>query len=87
MQVRACLEAVGLDHFLLHNVLAHEQLVDTRTVVALQLDHLTPLLVVDDGAIAAEVLFFFKKTLFLWSMLLVTFLKILTSFSIFVRSM
>jgi len=78
---------VGLDHFLLHNVLAHEQLVDTRTVVALQLDHLTPLLVVDDGAIAAEVLFFFKKTLFLWSMLLVTFLKILTSFSIFVRSM
>ena len=50
------LEAVDLDVLLLDNALLRKKLADARAVVALELDDLAPLDVVDDRAIAAKVL-------------------------------
>ena len=50
------LEAVDLDVLLLDNALLRKKLADACAVVALELDDLAPLDVVDDRAIAAKVL-------------------------------
>merc|ERR1719453_2977814 len=50
------LEAVHDDVVLLHELRLHEELLDVASLVALNLDDLTQLVVVDDGAVAVELL-------------------------------
>ena len=56
VQWRSSLETVDLNVLLLDNALLRQHLVHPLAVVALQLDDLAELLVLNDGAVAAELL-------------------------------
>lgn len=50
------LETVNLDTGLLTNALVDEELGDVGSLIALELDHLTKLGIIDNGTVAAELL-------------------------------